>query len=243
MKQHWPRPDFLVRSSTTPPLAWLWLATAAAVFAVTAHELWTLKGSAATLTQTLVRAENALKQSATATTAATTAATTTNATVNRSGTAINDAARRSQLSIDAPRKAQAVVRQLDHPWAQILSTLEMETPPGLQWLMFDLSADSAELRFEGLAPTGDVALDLVTRLSARKGWTEVVLSRLQAPQPLKPDASGAPAVPALWRFEIKAQVGGKEIQTSTNASTSTSTNASATSVTAQTVASILQGSR
>lgn len=233
MKQHWPRPDFLVRSYATPPLAWLWLATAAAVFGVTAHEFWTLKGSAAILTQTLARAENALKQS---TTNATTNATA-NATVNPSGAAINDGARRSQLSIDAPRKALAAVRQLDHPWAQILSTLEMETPPGLQWLMFDRSADSAELRFEGLAPNGDVALDLVTRLSARKGWTEVVLSRLQAPQPIKADASGAPAVPALWRFEIKAQVGGKEIQTSN------STNASATSVTAQTVASIQQGSR
>ena len=231
LNPHWPRPNFLVTSSATPRLAWLWLATAAAVFAVTAHEFWTLKGSAATLTQTLARAENGSKQSATAT------ATPTNATVNPSGTAINDGARRSQLSIDAPRKAQAAVRQLDHPWAQILSTLEMETPPGLQWLAFDRSADSVELRFEGLAPNGDVALDLVTRLSARKGWTEVVLSRLQAPQPLKVDASGAPAVPALWRFEIKAQVGGKEIQNST------STDGSATSVNAQTVASIQQGSR
>jgi hypothetical protein len=223
MKHLWPRPDFLATAPRTSRLAWLWLVTAAAVFAVTAQEVWALRQTTATLSHALARAESSLKK-------ATTGVTTRPESVSPRGSL-------TLASTAAQRKAQALVRQLDQPWGQILSTLEMETPPGLQWLMFDRTADNAELRFEGLAPSGDVALELVTRLSARKGWTYVVMSRLQAPNvgsaasetskpaPVPgavpgpvPERVPEPSALSLWRFEIKARFDGKELAASSQRS-------------------------
>jgi hypothetical protein len=99
------------------------------------------------------------------------------------------------------RVARRVLARLDHPWGQILSGIESETPAGLQWLVFDHAANSPELRFEGQAPDIATVLQLVDLLSARAGWSDVVLARLQAPEAR--DASGAAPV---WRFEIQAVV-------------------------------------
>jgi hypothetical protein len=97
---------------------------------------------------------------------------------------------------DAAVKANTVVQQLDHPWGRILYTLETETPAGMQWLLFDHHVNSPELRFEGVAPNSDMVLDTVNRLSGRRGWSEVVLSRLQAPD-ARASATPDPAAPMV----------------------------------------------
>jgi hypothetical protein len=166
MKPNWPRPDFLPTSTRPAWLAWLWLATAVLVLGTV------LRDGLALQTQVDSQAQEQAQRQA-----RTPRATPATPVSVRSGTAVISASQKN----DAAVKANTVVRQLDHPWGRILFTLESETPPGMQWLLFDHNAGSPELRFEGLAPSSDMVLDTVNRLSARRGWSEVVLSRLQAP--------------------------------------------------------------
>lgn len=189
MKPNWPRPDFLPTANRPPWLAWLWLATAVLVLGTV------LRDGLALQTQVDGQVQENAQAQRQARTPRAAPATAVNA---RASTAVTS----STQNNDAAVKANAVVRQLDHPWGRILFTLESETPPGMQWLLFDHNAASPELRFEGVAPNSDMVLDTVNRLSARRGWSEVVLSRLQAPDArasATPEAVAltAPTVPTL----------------------------------------------
>ena len=189
MKAPWPQPDFLSTRRSPPRLAWLWAATGAVVLAVTLFEGLALQhdvdAQQARLTQATQRAAKAAPKRLTAPAA--------------SATATGDA-RAEAAAIDA---AQRVAAHLNHPWGNILASIEAETPAGLQWLVFDHDSDSPELRLEGLGRDVASVLAVVDVLSSRAGWSQVVLSRLQATEgtPAR-DAAGATG----WRFELRAVI-------------------------------------
>jgi hypothetical protein len=223
MKPNWPRPDFLPTANRPPWLAWLWLATAVLVLGVVLRDGLALQTQVDSQAQEQAQ-EQAQRQARTQRTAP---ATAVNARASTSIAAVTSASQNN----DAAVKANAVVRQLEHPWGRMLFTLESETPPGMQWLLLDHNAASPELRFEGVAPNSDMVLDTVNRLSARRGWSEVVLSRLQAPdarasatpQTAAPTAAQARAavepVSPMWRFEIRAMVDARTALTAADPST------------------------
>lgn len=186
MRAPWPRPDFLAPRRRVPLLAWLWAVTGASVLAVSVTE--------AVLMQQTVDRQGVQLAKATQRLARATPARATPLLVNRTSSA-------PQGEAEGIRAAQRVLAQLDHPWGQILATVEAETPAGLQWLLLDHASDSPDLRFEGQAPDVSTALQLVDALSMRPGWTGVVLTRLQAPDPRDANAAAA-----NWRFEITAVV-------------------------------------
>lgn len=189
MKAHWPQPDFLATRRSPPRLAWLWAATGAVVLAVTLFEGLALQhdvdAQQARLSQATQRAAKAAPKRPTALAA--------------SATATGDA-RAEAAAIDA---AQRVAAHLNHPWGNILASIEAETPAGLQWLVFDHDSDSPELRLEGLGRDVASVLAVVDVLSSRAGWSQVALSRLQATEgtPAR-DAAGATG----WRFELRAVI-------------------------------------
>lgn len=182
MKRAWPRPEFLARRSGTPALAWWWAATGAAVFALVVNDGLALREQIETQGARLAQANQRL----------------TKAAPQRGRAAPADAAKGE---LDALRAAQRVAARLDHPWGQILASIESETPPGLHWLIFDHDSERRELRFEGLAPDAATVLHLVDVLAARPGWSEVALSRLQAPEVRESGSAGSG-----WRFEIRAGI-------------------------------------
>lgn len=189
MKAHWPQPDFLATRRSPPRLAWLWAATGAVVLAVTLFEGLALQhdvdAQQARLGQATQRAAKAAPKRPTALAASTTA---------------TGDARAEATAIDA---AQRVAAHLNHPWGNILASIEAETPAGLQWLVFDHDSDSPELRLEGLGRDVASVLAVVDVLSSRAGWSQVALSRLQATEgtPAR-DAAGATG----WRFELRAVI-------------------------------------
>lgn len=222
MKTHWPRPDFLPTAHRPPWLAWLWLVSAVLVLGTVMRDGLALQAEVRVQEQAQLKASN---QRLTRTKRTMPDGTTRDGTTSAAAVATNARTKATVLTAaqnnDAAVKASTLVQQLGHPWGRILYTLESETPPGMQWLLFDHNAASPELRFEGLAPSSDMVLETVNRLSARRGWSEVVLSRLQAPDTralTTPDASAPtspkakPLAPAaqppspLWRFEIRASV-------------------------------------
>ena len=191
MKARWPRPEFLALPARPPALAWVWATTGALVLAAT-----------------LVEAEG-LQQQIDAQGLRLSEATQQNLRLARlarprsaASVAVNSAAHSPQ----AVRAAQQVAHDLAHPWGPILASVESETPPGLQWLLLDHSVDSPDLRLEGLAPDVASVMGLVDALSARVGWSNVVASRLQAPDAREPAAPGP-----RWRFELSAVVDSKQI--------------------------------
>lgn len=192
MTARWPRPEFLVLPARHPALAWAWAATGALVLAVTVIEATSLQQQ---IDEQGSRLSKAAQQ---------------NLWLTRS------APRRSVVpvsvsstadSAQAVRTAQQVARDLAHPWGAILASVESETPAGLQWLLLDHGVDSLDLRLEGLAPDVATVMGLVDALSARVGWSNVVVSRLQAPVSRELAASGP-----HWRFELSAAVDAKQIE-------------------------------
>lgn len=216
MKNHWPRPDFLPNAHRPPWLAWLWLLTAVLVLGTVVRDGLALQSRVQEQVREQSEAQAQLKEhTQRMARAASTATATPAATSPRNNTGVLTAIQDNNAAV----KAHTLVQQLDHPWGRILYALESETPPGMQWLLFDHNSASAELRFEGLAPTSDLVLETVNRLSTRRGWSEVVLSRLQAPDArasavtdavMPGPRSAKPAMPTteptspLWRFEIRA---------------------------------------
>jgi len=187
MTTRWPRPDFVVRRSRPPALAWVWAATGALVLATTAAD--GLAGRRDVERQAARLAHASQRASRVAPPPAAPAATLG-----------------AKTDADAIRAARRLVDRLNHPWDQILANLEAEVPEGLQWLVFDHDSDSPELRLEGAAPDAATALHLVDMLAARPGWSEVALSRLQAPDP-----RDSAAVVPLWRFEMHAVIDAQRI--------------------------------
>lgn len=187
MRPAWPRPEFLKQRRGAPALAWLWAATGAAVLALTVNDGLGLRQQIETHGARLAQANQVLARAAPL----------------RASAAQAGAAR---AELDAMRAAQRVAARLDHPWGQILASVESETPPGLHWLMFEHDSERPELRFEGLAPDAATVLRLVDRLAARPGWSEVALGRLLAPDPRESVTAGPG-----WRFEIRAAIDAKRI--------------------------------
>ena len=188
MTRRWPRPEFLANRRRVPILAWAWAATGVLALSTAVAEGLASQGRIDAQTARLATAKQRLAK---------TVPVTSRATLT------TDAAK---TDADAARAAKRVLALLDHPWGQILSSVESETPAGLQWLLFDHASDSPELRFEGLAPDVATALQLIDVLSARAGWSDVVLGRLQAP-----DAREGSGIGPLWRFEIQAVVDARRI--------------------------------
>lgn len=187
MTTRWPQPDFLSRAPRPPVLAWVWAATGAMVLIATAADGWAERRELERQTARLAQA-------------------TQRATRIAEPAAAPAAPVDTKADAEAIRAARRVVDRLNHPWDQILANLEAEAPPGLQWLVFDHDSDSPDVRLEGAVPDVPTALRLVDMLSARPGWTEVALSRLQAPDP-RDDAAGVP----LWRFELHAVIDAQRI--------------------------------
>jgi hypothetical protein len=168
-------------------MAWWWAATGALVFGLIVNDALDLRAQIATQDARLALANQRLARVA-----------------PERGRSPSPGAARAEL--DAMRAAQRVAARLDHPWGQILASIEAETPPGLHWLMFEHDSERPELRLEGLAPDAATALQLVDMLAARPGWSEVALSRLQAP-----DAREAVTAGPGWRFEIRASIDAQRI--------------------------------
>jgi len=180
LKPAWPRPEFLPRAPAAPPLAWAWAATGALVLAATLFDGWSVQQSIDTQHVRLAQLERR-------------GAATAQPPVSSRSPALSD-----------PDQARAAVRisaQLGYPWGELLATVESATPEGLRWLLLEHDDQSPDVHLEGLAPDVDTALQLVDALSRHPGWSDVVLSRLAAPDPRAP-SPGAPA----WRFEIHASV-------------------------------------
>ncbi len=194
MKARWPQPDFLATRHGPPSLAWAWAGTGAIVLAVTLFDGLAL--------QRHVDAQQARLSTATQRVAANaaTAAALRRITAGVASTATSGDARAETTAIDA---AQRVAAHLNHPWGSLLASIEAETPPGLQWLVFDHDSDSPELRLEGWGSDVASVLSVVDVLSSRVGWSQLALSRLQA-------AEGAQARDAAgrigWRFELRAVI-------------------------------------
>ncbi|MGK2899650.1 MAG: hypothetical protein ACSLE9_13345 [Burkholderiaceae bacterium] len=188
MTPRWPRPDFLSKPRGAPKLAWIWLATGALTLAATVAE-----GLAV---QQRIDVQRAQLADATQRIAK---ASPPNAPLGSHSTAAGNQAA-------AVRAARSLSTLLGHPWGQILSSIEAETPTGLQWLLLEHASAGPDLRLEGLAPDIPAVLQLVDVLSARAGWSQVVLGRLQAA-----DTRGDTAGGARWRFEIQAVVDARRI--------------------------------
>ncbi len=191
MTARWPRPEFLALPARPPALAWVWAATGALVLAVTVVE--------ATGLQQQIDEQGSRQSKATQQNLRLTRSAPPRSVVPVSVSSTADSAQ-------AVRTAQQVAHDLTHPWGAILASVESETPAGLQWLLLDHGVDSPDLRLEGLAPDVASVMGLVDALSARVGWSNVVASRLQAPDARELAASGP-----RWRFELSAGVDAKQI--------------------------------
>ena len=208
MSIRWPQPDFLRATARPcrPLLAWLWAACGVALLVAIGTEAVVAQRANEARAQQLARAEMRVAKARAATPVVRQALADWTALAGASAPAV--ATGSTGLSgavaiaavdpVTALRAAQRVRAQLDHPWASVLSSLEGETPTGLQWLHFDHDSASPELRVEGLSAQRDSGLELVEQLSARVGWSDVVLGRLQAPEASAPGAQ--------WRFDIRARV-------------------------------------
>jgi hypothetical protein len=179
--RRWPQPDFVSRPSQTSVLAWWCAATGLIVLALTSGDLLAVRADAAEHSARLAKASQriaAMKPSAAA------------------------AARPSGPPDDAAlRSAVQMASRLDHRWGELLAAVEASTPEGVQWLRFEHDSERPELRLEGQASDVAPVLQAVAELSARVGWSDVVLVRLQAD-----DAHDAAGGRAGLRFEIAARV-------------------------------------
>ncbi len=187
MTRRWPRPEFLVARRRIPALAWAWAATGVLALVATVGEGLAWQGRSDAEAARLTTATQRIAGAAPA-------------------ASRPDAPAVAKADVEAVRAAKQVLARLDHPWGPIISSVEAETPAGLQWLTFDHAADNPALSFEGLAPDIATVLQLVDMLSARAGWSDVVLARWQAPE-----TRDTPGAVPLWRFEIRAAVDARRI--------------------------------
>lgn len=188
MTPRWPRPDFLSKPRGTPKLAWILLATGALALAATVAEGLAVQGRIDAQRAQLAEATQRI------------------ATAARPGPPAGAVLTATSNQAEAARAARRVSVLLAHPWGQVLSSIEAETPAGLQWLLLEHASASPDLRLEGLAPDIPAVLQLVDVLSARAGWSEVALGRLQAADTRDSTAGGT-----RWRFEIQAVIDARRI--------------------------------
>ena len=183
----WPQPDFLSRGTHPPALAWLLAGTGALVLALSLVDAWALR---ADIAEQSARLSKASQRNAAAKPPRNAGHTTSSDTTDR----------------DGPRSAALVMDRLVHPWGELLATLEASTPAGVQWLRLDHDSERPEVRLEGQAPDVASVLQAVEELSARAGWSEVVLTRLQAAETREAAARSG------LRFEIAARLAAPRVQ-------------------------------
>ena len=165
-------PDFIAQASRARPLMWGWAATAAAACVLVALQAQGQREEAQRLAEQAVVLERIARPA-----------------IVTKARAPNPAAR---------SRAWAAARQLGTDWAALWSDVERALPPGLQLAAMDL--DRQSLRLEGQAGEADAVTRLVDRLAMHAApGEEVVLTRLQRPEPLA-DAGGL-------RFEVVRRMG------------------------------------
>lgn len=168
-----------------PPLAWIWAATGVLVLSVAAMDVYQARIEVDIARARLARADQRLNM-----------LRKTFASV-----AAGPSKSEGRPDAEAARAARLTTDRLSHPWGRMLLDIESESAPGLQWLLFDHDADAREVRMEGLVANAANALALVDALNARRGWPEVVMTRLDAPGGRAAAGSG----PA-WHFELRANI-------------------------------------
>jgi len=179
----WPQPDFLAHASRAPALAW-WLAiTGTLVLALNVADALALRADIAEQNTRLSRATQRIA----AVKPPRAAASANTGTTDRDGL----------------RSALQVAGRLAHPWGELLATLEASTPADVHWLRFEHDSERPDLRLEGQARDVASVLWVVEELSARVGWSDVVVTRLQAAD-AREVAVGGPGL----RFEIAARLAG-----------------------------------
>jgi hypothetical protein len=179
----WPQPDFLSHASRAPALAW-WLAiTGALVLALNVADALALRADIAEQNTRLSRATQRI------------AAVKPPRAAASANTGTSDR--------DGLRSALQVTGRLAHPWGELLATLEASTPADVHWLRFEHDSERPDLRLEGQARDVASVLWVVEELSARVGWSDVVVTRLQAA-----DAREVAGGGSGLRFEIAARLAG-----------------------------------
>lgn len=182
MRVDWPRPDFVAPRPRPPALAWVLAAVAMLVLGLLLSEVVELRRGSETHERRAAELGG-----------------------RTLGTAGPPARRASEPASGAqsPTAARHVADLIDHPWGPLLTVIESETPAGIQWLAIDHDADSPQVRLEGTSLDAATALQVVDALSARAGWSDVILSRLQL--------AGTRGSAAMWQFEIRAAIDARRV--------------------------------
>ena len=157
-----PRPDFLARPPRPGVLAWAAACTGAVVLALSVWDALALQSQISDQRSQQALAEAKIQRVSGAAGRGAVVSPTTATATNR-------------------RAADLEVRQLqrlNYPWSQLFTTLELATPPGVQWKSLDHAADRADLRLVGTAINADQAVDLVDTLAGWTGWSSVTLRNL-----------------------------------------------------------------
>jgi|GEM_PF-681940 len=163
-----PRPDFIAQGRARSPLAWPLAATGALVLAAAAWGAWESRADMLQAQSRLASLQHQQRGLPAAKVAA---------------VAVASPGRTDPLEQERQRSLAEVQRLLAQPWGHLLANVEQAgltgAPGAIHWLGLDLNTGRMELRLEGLASDKAVALQLVDRLSAAPGWSEVVLGRFQ----------------------------------------------------------------
>lgn len=158
----WPRPDFVKRRPTASLPGWALLVAGTVVAALALHDVLRLRAELAEDAARVTSLERRLRS----------------ASAPRTATAELGSA--GALPPESARAVRRVAQRLQQPWEQAFSALEQASVGGIQWLGLEIDGSSSKLRVEGSAPTAAAVLSVVEVLAVRAGWSEVVLTRLQA---------------------------------------------------------------
>ena len=173
----WPRPDFLAAPPRRSVAAGLLASSGVAALLVAAYSAWSLN---AEIDRTAVASASVSARQG---------------PVGRGGEITTG----GEGDADARRAARRLSAAIAYPWAAALASLEASTPAGVQWLTLDLTTESSEIRLEGQAGDASSALRVADSFSARPGWHDIALVRLQ-----RNDARDGPA--SALRFAIEARL-------------------------------------
>lgn len=94
-------------------------------------------------------------------------------------------------------QARKLVRGLRPSWSSFWIALEEVGSAELQWIGVDAQADSGAVRLSGHSQGLEPVLRAIVRLNLKKGWSQITLVRLNAPNSMDPAAP--------LQFDIQAQ--------------------------------------
>ena len=104
---------------------------------------------------------------------------------------------------DVHLQARKVMAGLRYAWAGLLLPIEAAASGNVRWLELDCSTEGGpaggRVRLLGQASTTAAALDAVQTLSAQKGWSQVVLSKVQDTSARDPQGGVRFELTALYR--------------------------------------------